>query len=331
MSRILKMQLVKRIITKALSLLEKPVKRTNWYKSQCIDPDNYPTNEWYRKHDERNYDIVNIGSSSALYAFDYKNTGLKGFNWALKPQSMEYGFKILKNFYSILGPKGIVTIPLCPFSGLSVPDGKWAQSRIERYCDILDPSLIENYKTISFHHSHPLISKPKESIKRLIKDTPQNDNTAKCKNSTEFESDAENWIKIWKKEFAIENLSDPLSDENKKGMKERQNLVNEIINFCLDRDLQPVIISTPVHESLAKHLTPEFCKNYLHNFIAGINLQGTHYIHWINPKEDCPIQFDSSDFHNSFFLNEKGAEKFSSIFIKQLREYGYFDKDDIKK
>ena len=40
----------------------KLVKKTQWYKSAIPNMSLYPTNEWYREHLERNFDVVNIGS-----------------------------------------------------------------------------------------------------------------------------------------------------------------------------------------------------------------------------------------------------------------------------
>lgn len=109
-----------------ISLIENLIKKTNWYRNSIPNIDNYPGDSWYRKHLERNYHIVNLGSSSAVFCFNYEGLGVKAFNWALKPQSMEYSFKILKQYFSILGQNGIVAIPFCPFSCLSVT-GKWTE------------------------------------------------------------------------------------------------------------------------------------------------------------------------------------------------------------
>lgn len=309
--------MIKQIIRKAVALVERPVKHTNWYRNQSLDSDNYPTNEWYRSHDERNFDIVNVGSSNALYAFDYSTTGLKAFNWALQPQSMEYGFKVLKNFFSILRPKGIVTIPLCPFSGLSVPFRKWAQSTVDRYYDILDPSLIDDYSNVAYRHVHPLLSNPVEALKRLVKDVPANPSPKDCNTDEEFRNDALRWIEIWKNEFAIDNLSDSVPEHNIEGMGKRQKLVSEIIAFCKERDLVPVIVIPPVHETLARYFDSSFRKHYIGDFLNGIDLGDIRCIDWLNPT-DCPFRLTSSDFINSFFLNKSGAKKFTAAYIKQL-------------
>ena len=78
----------------ALLHINKSVKKTQWYKSVIPNMSLYPTNEWYREHLERNFDVVNIGSSSARYAFDYSGLPVKAFNWGEQPQSLNNGFKV---------------------------------------------------------------------------------------------------------------------------------------------------------------------------------------------------------------------------------------------
>ena len=66
-----------------------------------------------------NLDVVNLGSSSGKYAFDYSGLGLKGANWAMAPQSLVADLAVLKTYSSFLKPQGgIVLMPLCPFSCL---------------------------------------------------------------------------------------------------------------------------------------------------------------------------------------------------------------------
>lgn len=310
--------MVKKVLRKTLSIIERPIKKTNWYKRKCLDTDNYPTNEWYRKHEERNFDIVNLGSSSAVYAFDYTETGLKAFNWALQPQSMEYSFKVLQNFFSILKHGGIVVIPLSPFSGLSIPEGKWSTDTIDRYYGILDASLIEGYETVAHRRQHPLLENPKLSIKRLIRDIPSRPHPLQCNNENDFNEDARKWIDIWMNEFKISDLRAPLTKINVDGMAKRQDTMKKMIEFCRERSLHPVIVIPPVHPSLVIYFDKTFKDNYISSFLSGLDLNQVICLDWLNPKE-CPIDLDDSDFINSFFLNNKGAKKFTSSFISCLR------------
>lgn len=308
---------IKKIIKAPLTILNILVKRTNWYRNTIIDSSNYPTNEWYREHLERNFDIVNVGSSSALYAFDYSGSNVKAFNWALQPQSMEYSFKVLKNFHSILKKNGYVIIPFSPFSALSV-DGKWDPALNERYFGILDYTLIENYKEIEYRKFNPVISNPKTAIKRLIKDVPAKPKGREalkaCTNKEDFKQDANFWIDMWKKEFAIDNLNAPVSEENKNGMKNRRTTIMEMIDFCLERSLQPILVIPPMHPALANKFTSEFCTSYIYSFINDLNIHEIPFYNYMNSKEFT----DDKLYTNSFFMSQYGAKIFTNIFLNEL-------------
>lgn len=289
--------------------LNKLVKQTNWYINSIPDKDKYPTNEWYRTHSERNFDIINLGSSSAVYAFDYSDTGAKAFNWALRPQYLQDGFKVLKNFFSILRHNGIILIPLGPFSGLQPKSG--SNKANDRYFHILAPELIDNYSEVAKRRQYPLFALPIQSLKRLLKDVRKK-NIKICKTTEEFESDAKEWIIGWLKEFSISDLDAPISEQNKVSMTERINTFVEIINFCKIRSLKPVIIMPPMHPTLASKFSTTFRNNYIYNVVYNFTEQGILFLDYIDDNRFLKDTY----FHNSFFLNETGAK----IFTKQVLE-----------
>lgn len=310
------MNKMKKMVFALPLLLNKMVKKTNWYNNVKLEKDNYPGNDWYRTHFERNYDVVNLGSSSALYGFDYTGLDVKAFNWASQPQSLEYSFKILKCYFSILRQKGIVIIPFCPFTGLSVT-GKWAESTYEKYYGILDPTQIDNYERIRRRREYPLFTNPKTSLKRLIKDVPKKTTfrqCAKCRTEEQFKTNAENWVKNWMCEFGIKDLDAPLSKENVDGANSRKQLLNEMIEFCLTRDLCPVIVIPPCHPTLSKLFTPTFRENYIYSFIKSAN---THDVPFLNYFDDERF-IENEDYDNAFFLSENGARKFTKTVLTDL-------------
>lgn len=297
-------------------LINKCVKRTNWYRNTIPNMENYPDNKWYRTHDERNFEVINLGSSSGVYAFDYSDTGVKAFNWALQPQSMEYSFKVLKNYYSILRENGIVIIPFSPFSGLSVT-GKWAESSNDKYYHILDSTLIENFTKVSQRRNYPLFAHPKQALKHLIKDIPPRKgmrNCNICHSSLEFERDAEIWIRNWMKEFNISNLEAPLSEENKKGAESRKKTVQAMITFCIERNLRPILVIPPIHPALTNKLTPIFRENYIYSFLRCANVNQVPFFDYI----DSPDFRDDRYFSNSYFMSEEGAKVFTQVLLKQI-------------
>lgn len=301
------------VVTGLLLILNKQVKKTNWYKNSIPDMDNYPDNDWYRKHLERNFDIVNIGSSSSKYAFNYADCSVKAFNWAEQPQSLTNGFKILKNYFSILKRGGKVVIALGPFSGLNV-DGKWNKTANDKYYYILNSTLVDNYQQVFWRRRFPLLFLPIHSLKRLIKDIPVNSFNNKGCMCVDFEEDAERWVESWKMEFGINDLDAPLSLDNKKGQKYRIQLLQQIIDFCLERNLQPVLVIPPMHPALAVRFSEAFLENYILYFIKQVNYKQIPFYNYMNDKRFR----DDKYFYNAFLMNEEGARAFTSIFLKQL-------------
>lgn len=310
------MKKILRILLYPLLYLNDRVKSTNWYKNSIPNLYNYPGNDWYRNHDERNYDVVNVGSSSGLYAFDYSETGLKAFNWALQPQSMEYSFKVLKNYFSILKKNGTVIIPFSPFSGLSVK-GKWDKLSYGKYYHILDYTLIDNYKRIRRYRTWPLFYQPMESLKRLLNDASRNDDGKYynvCHNDMEFEQDADRWVKNWMREFNITNLNSQKSEENIESAKFRMKTIMNMIDFCIERDLCPVIVIPPMHHTLARKIPPMFRENYLYSFINELNIHNIPFYDYMDNKE----YNNNSYFYNAYFMNEKGAKAFTNDLLRKI-------------
>ena len=300
-----------------INRLESRIKQTNWYRNSIPNIENYPGDKWYRDHLERNYDVVNIGSSSAVFCFDYDGLGVKAFNWALKPQSMEYSFKVLKQYFSILRQNGIVLIPFSPFSGLSVT-GKWAECANDKYFHILDRTLIDNYESVAKRRQHPFLSMRLQSIKRLIKDVPSSSMYSydiQCESKDEYEKSAKNWINIWMKQFNIADLNAPLSMENLEGRKGRLKIVKEMITFCQERDLEPVVVLPPAHESLNKYFSPEFVQNYITSFIEDLNFPEVKVLNYLaNPK------FTKDEyFRDAYFMNEIGAKAFTKQVLSDVK------------
>lgn len=305
-----------RVLMIPINCLERRIKKTNWYCNSIPNIENYPGDKWYRSHLERNYDVVNIGSSSALFCFNYGGLDVKAFNWALKPQSMEYSFKVLKQYFSILRQNGIVLISFSPFSGLSVT-GKWAECANDKYFHILDCTLIDNYQSVAKRRQHPFLSMPLQSIKHLIKDVPHCNMYSyniQCKSADEFENSAKNWINLWMKQFNISDLNAPLSEENAKGRNSRLDTVRELISFCKERDLRPVIVIPPAHPALIKYFTQGFCENYIYSFIKELHANDVKVLDHLFSTSFS----DSNYYRDAYYMSEIGAKVYTKHVLIEL-------------
>lgn len=298
----------------ALLHINKSVKKTQWYKSVIPNMSLYPTNEWYREHLERNFDVVNIGSSSARYAFDYSGLPVKAFNWGEQPQSLNNGFKILKTYFSILKKGGTVIISLCPLSGLDI-EGKWGKDANDKYYYILPSELINDYSSVAKRRNYPLVYYPITSIKNLMRKTLGKENGQNTELVKTFVDDSEKWIRIWKAQFGITSFEEPLSEANNKGQERRIALLKDILAFCIERDLRPIIVIPPMHSSLASKFTSRFRENYIYSFVNKANIFKVSFLNYMDDE-----RFDDDKyFYNSFFLNEEGAKTFTKIVLKDLQ------------
>lgn len=289
------------------------VKRTGWYRSIVPDMDNYPTNEWYRTNLQRNFDVVNIGSSSARHAFDYSGLGLKAFNWADQPQALSYGYKILRKYHGILKKGGTVIISIGPFSAFDI-SGKLPEDAFDRYYYLLDPYDIEGYDRMRRRRRWPLYFNFKASLHALKREYVLHKKLSDGRVCTDFAADASRWIRLWLKEFSMTSLDAPLSEENLAGRRARVSLLKEIISFCNERELRPVVVIPPMHKALYDMFPEGFVEENIRSFVHEAAGDACEFHDHMG---DVRFQKDEY-FADSFLMNARGAGEFTRFIMNRL-------------
>ena len=266
-------------------------------------------------HHTYDMDVVNTGTSSALYAFDYSNfNNLKAANWAMSHQSLLFDFEVLKNYYSYLKKDTVILISLSPVSCFS-----------DYNCYAAD-----HYYTILSHHSLPGFH-----VKRLfnIEDKRKNPikyyplsalfpdiwkglgfgRKVKTLSDRELELDAKWRLSSWMKELSIKDFNRPLSLKNRDSFKESVEILSTYINYCLSRELKPVIVIPPVHRSLAALFSDDIRRMWIDDYVKQANVPKIPVYNYF----DSHFSSDSSLFRNSFCLNKKGAILFTESVLKE--------------
>lgn len=281
------------------------ITKTNWYNNVFWKG---TTKFWNIKSCD--YQIANLGSNSGKYAFNYDNLPIKGQNWAIGPQSLVHDFNILKNYFSYLKEGAVVLIPLCPFSCLHSPYNKESNFK---YYPILHPATIIGFddaeRTRAYKiRSNPFKEMPLYCIKNTLRESLQKiSHKIRRAPKMDFEKNAEMWVNLWKKQFGIEDLNAPLSEQHILERTNRANTLREIIIFCKERSLKPYIVLPPMHTALSSSLSASFKKAYVYDFIVEAT-----------DGEDILLDYIDNDFSkedmyfmNSYFLNNKGAAMFT--------------------
>lgn len=299
------------------------LKQTQWYRNMLVDPDHeiYPDNLWYRNHNERNYDLINLGSSGGKWAFDYSGTRVKGMNWAQQPQTLLEDFNLLRHYHSILREGGCVIITIMPFSGLNKKTGlmdAFKYVNIDCQGEPIQPYM---YKEAYKYAKYPILFK-KQAIKALLRylsgrEKPRtNPDSALDHNpmsSEELDANALGFINGWKRQFGITDFEAPLTPQNREGRRYRVSLMRELIDFCKERGYRPVYVIPPVTGHLSRYYTPKFEELYVYGFLREVGRD----VELLDYSKDEAFSDDALYF-NSFFMNAKGRKLFTLQVLADL-------------
>lgn len=305
------MNLVHKIANKLNGL----VRHTNWFKyGQFLDCEKF----W--KYNTFNTKVVNLGSTSAVYAFDYSDLPIKAGNWALSHNPLSGDRAILKNYFSYLDPhKSTVLLPLCLFTSVS---GSYDFME-DRYYTLLYPTSIPHFsykrqQYVKNLRNRPLRSFPLFAIysetKRLVKYLILGKHE-RTFNEQFMEEDAKRWINSWFKEFSIQSLDYPLSLLNKDGINDAASILNDIIFFCKERNITPVLVLPPVYHTLSEKYGEKGKQLLLFSLIDKIEDKSVKFLNYL---DDDRFSHESTLFHDSYLLNKDGAKKFTKIVLSDI-------------
>lgn len=282
-------------------VLNKLARRSYWYNHIAFGD---CSKFW--NHQTFDLDVVNLGSSSSVAAFDYSGiAGLKVANWAMAPQTLVADFEILRNYSCFLKQGATVIIPLCPFSCLGGSNDDLA----DKYYTVLNIASIPHASYRRQQQQMEIKNNPWRyyPLVQLIARKPKTTNLE----VGNFAADAKMRMESWRKEFSMIRFTDPLSLVNRDAYQDGAKILSRIVDYCVERDFNPIIVMPPVSEALREKFTPEMKKLYIDEFVNKGNENKAKYLDYFEDK-----RFELSDFQNSFVLNSEGARKFTGIILK---------------
>lgn len=302
-------------------ILNKLYKHTNHWKNQFLFQKKFISNSEYRNNISRNFDVVNLGSNPALYGLFYEK--VRGQNWATGSQGLPMDFEVLKYFHSYIKNDGYVLIPIMPFTAISQyiknkPD-YWDLSYYTKFASILDGAQVDalpNGKKIQRNLRYPIIYNLR-LVRYILHDVEPNkscDIAEQQMTSLELEQDARKWINGWKKEFDAKNMKEFFNDRYRPYKKESLDILKQMIDFCLERNLNPVLITIPISSFLSAHFSAEFRQRMLVDFIKSVNVRNIKVLDYMF---DDSLS-DASLYMDSFLLNLRGRKIFTTKVMTDL-------------
>lgn len=268
--------------------------------------------------------VVNLGSNTGLYGFRYEGFDIKAANWAMSSQSFNQDLAILKTYYSFIGPRGTIIVPLCPYSSCLK---SYTDTEGLKYYTILHPGVIENFSKTRQEEAYRLKEQPLKYARKqiLIGFVQKVKNRIKREKTPleigyqplvedEIEQNAQSFVDGWKKQFKIEDMDAPLPLHIQEGRKARVETLKEIVSFCVERNLNYYIVLPPVTRNLSSKFSSEFRKNYIYSFLEEAGIPNNKILNYL---EDSRFT-NSSYFVNSMFLNKAGAKLFTKQVLNDL-------------
>lgn len=287
------------------------IKRGYWFDNIAFQD----CRKFYR-YNTFNTKVVNLGSTSAVAAFNYEGLEIQSANWAMSRNPLSGDLAILKNYCSFLAPRdSCVLIPLCPFSALA---GGYKYLD-DRYYPILYPTMIPNYSYIHDVQvrrrwnepmwTYPIYAPFLDLYKFVFK------NKEKKMSEKGMEEDAAIKINSWCSEFSLKDLSSTFSLVNMDAISDAVDTLNQIISFCIEHNSKPVIVVPPVYDSLAKFFTPEVKNRLIYLLVDSIDDRSVKILDYLVNEE---FSKNKSLFKDSFLLNRKGSKMFTRRILKDL-------------
>ena len=293
------------IVSKIKRVLNGLAHRSYWYNNiEFADCSKF----WY--HRTFGLDVVNLGSSSALSAFNYSAyPQLMTANWAMAPQTTLADYEVLRNYCCYLREGATVIIPLCPFTCL----GGSKDYLADKYYTVLDIASIPHASFIKKQQMmerknnpfayYPLMQlferKPKQ--KRIVWD------------EASLIQDAKMRMESWRKEFSIIRFSDQLSLVNQDAYNDTAALLKKIIVFCEERNFNPVLVMPPVTKAMQSQFSEKLKKLCIEDFVEDAIDTDAKFLNYFADE-----RFKNEHFQNSFLLNSAGAKMFTKIVLEEI-------------
>lgn len=272
------------------------------------------------------YDVVAFGSSYCRYAFNFDKTPKKGYNFGIVAQFLYYTNLMIRSFRGAYKDNAIVLIVLPDLVFAESGKGLYGSSRYVRFIDkalLKDEYSLKNKILFSYFPLFiPNLTYLKKCIKRIITYKNVDVYNSQRHNSLSISqniSTAEQRCKDWCKEFhLIDTKSSDIPLQLQAKFELSTTILSEIIEYCLEEHLRPVLVVTPVSDIMREQLSKQFLDKVLYSNIKKSNIRNIPFLDYLYDERFADIDLYAN---NADFLNARGRELFTDIVLKDIRRF----------
>lgn len=271
--------------------------------------------------------VCNIGSSHGEYGFYYeelsKKYGYECFNFGMASQTYDYDYAVLSMYQNLFANDCIMFIPVSYFSfNNEVVNDTEREFLNAKYYTFLSPRYIPNYDPYVdiVTHRFPILSAGEDMVKLFPKlslrsfaaesSSPEN-NIPSITSVTEIEFCKKAWNRY----------NRHMKGKETYFMQERIDNLYDILEFCEEKGITPILITTPYTNYYFGQAPMDF-KEEFHNVIGSIAADtGVSYYDY---SEDERFGSHLEYFSDADHLNTEGAALFMSIIGQEVPEFRDF-------
>jgi hypothetical protein len=253
-------------------------------------------------------DIINLGASHSMYGYYFKPTGLSHLDLALPAQTIQYDFKLLKEYGQYLKPDGVVIVSISQmtFANFETKD-------VGSYYEILDRTQIEPFRLLDYYSYLYIPGTNSESFTSALSSKWKN---FKWTSHQSWANGGKNYA-----ERKYEYVEEQYREATEKNYVE-QNVkqLKEIIAYCKEKGYQVILTMEPVHQTYQDHFDEEVMNQLVFQYLNTLELD----VPFLNYMNDQRFVDNKDYFIDSDHLNSEGRKKYSWIVYEKLKELGYF-------
>lgn len=257
--------------------------------------------------------IANIGSSHGAYNFvydDWEERGYSCFNFGNASQSYNYDYALLKEYGGYLSPGCVLFIPVSYFSfNNETINEQEAQALSVKYYHCLSPRNVPDYNlyTDIVTNRFPILSAGEDLLKLFPKL-----NLSIIAFAAEDGIDVEAFA-----QRARDRYDRHFNNKEEYFLPERTQDLYDIIGYCREHEITPVLITTPF-SSYYCELVPD---SFLQEFAKTVNaISSDTNVSYYDYSHDGRFYDNLIYFSDSDHLNEEGSAYFMQILEAEILE-----------
>lgn len=249
-------------------------------------------------------DIVNLGTGMGYYDFCYEDVSIKGFNFALTQQNLFFDYQLLYKYSFKLKRDSFICIVL-PYFIFCADRIKEIELIYERYYFLLPKERVELYCKVSYE----------EWKSKNLSITNEDDSLRAALNSKEMEIQVENAIMDWEKKLQIVSIeSGELTLHAQREIENSSKWLVEILEYCKDKQFEPVIIVPPMSQILLDKISIEFRKTHYYDVLEHYVPSDVRVLDYSKNRYFCAPQL----YGWPGFLVKNAAKEFTKDVLKKL-------------